>query len=114
MSWWTEEQDDVLREASFRGAAYAAAEIERHCGVRRSVRAVEMRAPRIHCSLALQTMCPEYGAVGVKINRQTGMCPLCTGRYHLERERALNEQLERKRAQAEESAEWRRYDESRT
>ena len=32
MSWWTEEQDDVLREVSFRGAAYAAAEIERRCG----------------------------------------------------------------------------------
>ncbi|WP_288735182.1 hypothetical protein [uncultured Enorma sp.] len=34
MSWWTEEQDDVLREVSFRGAEYAAAEIERRCGVR--------------------------------------------------------------------------------
>ena len=25
MSWWTEEQDDVLREVSFHGAAFAAA-----------------------------------------------------------------------------------------
>ena len=48
MSWWTEEQDDVLREVSFRGAEFAAAEIERRCGVRHSVRAVEMRASRIH------------------------------------------------------------------
>ena len=95
MSWWTEEQDDVLREVSFRGAAYAAAEIERRCGVAHSVRAVEMRASRIHCSLAIQTVCPQCGAVGVKINRQTGMCPLCTERYHLEQERAFNEQLER-------------------
>ena len=105
MSWWTEEQDDVLREVSFRGAAYAAAEIERRCGVAHSVRAVEMRASRIHCSLAVQTVCPQCGAVGVKINRQTGMCPLCTERYHLEQERAFNEQLERERAHAEESAE---------
>ena len=96
MSWWTEEQDDVLREVSFRGAAYAAAEIERRCGVAHSVRAVEMRASRIHCSLAIQTVCPQCGAVGVKINRQTGMCPLCTERYHLEQERAFNEQLERR------------------
>lgn len=59
VSWWTEEQDDVLREVSFRGAAYAAAEIERRCGVRHSVRAVEMRASRIHCSLAVQTVCPQ-------------------------------------------------------
>ena len=29
MSWWTEEQDDVLREVSFRGAVFAASEIER-------------------------------------------------------------------------------------
>ena len=58
MSWWTEEQDDVLREVSFRGAAFAAAEIERRCGVRHSVRAVEMRVSRIHCSLAVQTVCP--------------------------------------------------------
>ena len=105
MNWWTEEQDDVLREVSFRGAAYAAAEIERRCGVAHSVRAVEMRASRIRCSLAVQTVCPECGAVGVKINRQTGMCPLCTERYHLEQERAFNEQLERERAHAEESAE---------
>jgi uncharacterized Zn finger protein (UPF0148 family) len=57
-----------------------------------------MRASRIHCSLAVQTVCPQCGAVGVKINRQTGMCPLCTERYHLEQERAFNEQLERERA----------------
>lgn len=105
MSWWTEERDDVLREVSFRGAAYAAAEIERRCGVVHSVRAVEMRASRIHCSLAVQTVCPSCGAVGVKINRQTGMCPLCTERYHLEQERAFNEQLERERAACEGSAE---------
>lgn len=105
MGAWSEEQDDVLREVSFRGAEFAAAEIERRCGVRHSVRAVEMRASRIHCSLAVQTVCPSCGAVGVKINRQTGMCPLCTERYHLEQERAFNEQLERERALAEDSAE---------
>ena len=75
MSWWTEEQDDVLREVSFRGAAFAAAEIERRCGARHSVRAVEMRASRIHCSLAVQTVCPSCGAVGVKINRQMSTAP---------------------------------------
>lgn len=104
MSLWTEEQDDVLREVSFRGAAFVAAEIERRCGVRHSVRAVEMRASRIHCSLAVQTVCPSCGAVGVKINRQTGMCRRCTEEYHLAQERAFNEQLERERVAAEEAA----------
>lgn len=98
---WTEEQDDVLREVSFRGAAFAAAEIKRHCGAAHSVRAVEMRASRIHCSLAVQTVCPECGAVGVMLNRQTGMCRLCSERYHLEQERAFNEQLEREREAVE-------------
>lgn len=105
MSRWTEEQDDVLREVSFHGAERAAAEIERRCGVAHSVRAVEMRASRIHCSLAVRTVCPSCGAVGVNLNRQTGMCRRCTEEYHLEQERAFNEQLERERAEAEEAAE---------
>ena len=105
MSWWTEEQDDVLREVSFRGSAFAAAEIERRCGVRHSVRAVEMRASRIHCSLAVRTVCPSCGAVGVNLNRQTGMCRRCSEEFHLEQERVFNEQLERERVAAEEAAE---------
>ena len=64
-----------------------------------------MRASRIHCSLAVQTVCPQCGAVGVKIKRQTGMCPLCTECYHLEQERAFNEQLEREREVCERSEE---------
>lgn len=102
---WTEEQDDVLREVSFRGAAFAAAEIERRCGVAHSVRAVEMRASRIHCSLAVRTVCPSCGAVGVNLNRQTGLCRRCTEEYHLAQERAFSEQLERERAEAEDAAE---------
>ena len=103
MSWWTEEQDDVLREVSYRGAEFAAAEIERRCGVAHSVRAVEMRASRIHCSLAVRTVCPSCGAVGVNLNRQTGMCRRCSEEYHLAQERAFNEQLERERVAAEEA-----------
>ena len=104
MSGWTEEQDDILREVSYRGSVFAATEIRRRCGVRHSVRAVEMRASRIHCSLAVRTVCPSCGAAGVNINRQTGMCRRCTEEYHLEQERAFNEQLERERVEAEEAA----------
>lgn len=64
-----------------------------------------MRASRIHCSLAVQAVCPEYGAVGLKFNRQTGMCRRCTEEHHLEQGRAFNEQLERERAACEESTE---------
>lgn len=87
----------MLRECSFRGAAFARDEIERRCGAAHSLHAVELRASRIHCSLALQTVCPSCGAVGVVINRQTGLCRLCTERYHLEQERAFAEVLERER-----------------
>lgn len=71
----------------------------------RSVRAVEMRVSRNLCSLAVRTVFPSCGVVGVKINRQTGVCPLCAEHYHLEQERAFNEVLERERAAAEDSAE---------
>lgn len=98
---WDEKQDDVLRECSYRGAKYVRDEIERRCGASHSVAAVEMRASRIHCSLAVQTVCPSCGAVGVNLNRATGMCRLCSERYHLEQERAFAEVLERERAEAE-------------
>lgn len=59
---WSDEQDDVLHECSFRGARAARDEIERRCGVSHSLHAMELRASRIHSSLAVQTVCPECGA----------------------------------------------------
>lgn len=102
---WTEDEDDVLRECSYRGAAYAAGEIWRRLGIRRSVHAVEHRASRIHCSLAVLSECPECGAVGVQINQGTGMCRKCSELFHLEEEKAFNELLEAERAAAEDGAE---------
>lgn len=96
---WSDEQDDVLRECSFRGARAARDEIERRCGVSHSLHAMELRASRIHCSLAVQTVCPECGAMGVVINRQTGLCRLCTERYHLAQERAFAEVRRQRDAQ---------------
>lgn len=90
---------------SFHGAAFAAAEIARRCGVAHTVRAAEMLASRIHCSLAVQTVCPKRGRVGLTLNRQTELCPLCTDRYHLKQEWAFNKQLERERAEVEASGE---------
>lgn len=95
----------VARLAGEQHGLPAAAEIERRCGPSHFIRAVEMRASMIYCSLAAQTECPSCGAVGVKINRQTGMRPLCTERYRLEQERAFNEQLEYKRVACGQSEE---------
>ncbi len=99
---WTAEQDEVLRENAHLGAAAAASAIRRQCGARHTPKAVELRASRIRCSLALREVCPRCGTIGVGLNKQTGMCRLCTERYHLERERAFNEQLEAERAAVEE------------
>ncbi len=98
---WTAEQDDVLRESAHLGAAGAARELLSRCGARHTVRAVEMRASRIRCSLERLSECPSCGVVGAALNRQTGMCPLCTERYHLERERAFHERLLAEIADAE-------------
>lgn len=105
VSGWSTAQDDVLRECSYRGAAFCRDEIERRCGVSHSVRAVEMRASRIHVSLVVRTVCPGCGAVGVTINKGTGMCRRCSERFHLEQERAFNAMLEEERAEAEDAAE---------
>lgn len=104
MSWWTEGQDDCLRECSYRGARYVRDEIERRFGVRHTVHAVEMRASRLHVSLMVRTVCPSCGAVGVVIVKGTGMCRRCSDRFHLEEARAFGELLEAERAAAEDPA----------
>ena len=97
---WTTKQDEVIRELGHLGAAAVAAAIERECGVSRSVRAVEVRASRIHASLKVRSVCPECGVVGLRLNRQSGMCPKCTELMHLNEEIAFNEILQREREEA--------------
>lgn len=107
MSWttWTTSQNDVIRELGHQGVAAVHDAILERYGVEHSVRAIEVQASRIHASLKVKAVCPECGAVGVRLNRQTGLCPLCTERQHVEEERAFNELLEQERKQAEESSE---------
>lgn len=44
----------------------------------KSVHAVEAQASRIHANLKVLAVCPACDAVGVRLNRQSGMYPLCT------------------------------------
>ena len=97
---WTTKQDSILRELGHLGAEAVAAAIMRECGVNRSVRAVEVRASRIHASLRARPVCPDCGVVGVRLNRQSGLCPKCTELMHLEEERAFNEILQAEREEA--------------
>ena len=104
MTEWTTKQDSILRELSYLGAAAVRDALKRECGVDRSIRAIEVRASRIHASLKAQPVCPDCGVVGVRLNRQSGLCPKCTELMHLNEEIAFNEILQEEREAATDEA----------
>lgn len=101
MSRWTTAQMDTIRELGHLGAEAVRDEIERRYGVAHTVHAVEMMASRIHAPLKVQQVCPDCGVVGLRLNRQTGLCPRCTERLHLEEATAFNDLLIEERMEAE-------------
>jgi hypothetical protein len=105
MTEWTTRQDAILRELSYLGVGAVRDALKRECGVERSIRAIEIRASRIHVSLAVRPVCPDCGVVGVRLNRQSGLCPRCTELMHLEEERAFNELLQAEQEAATDAAE---------
>ena len=97
---WTTGQNDVIRELGHRGvAAVHDALVERY-GVDYSLHAIENQASRIHASLRVQTVCPGCGAVGLRLNRQSGMCATCTEKMHLDEALAFNDVLLDERLEA--------------
>ena len=105
MEAWTTKQDSILRELSYLGADAVRDALRRECGVDRSIRAIEIRASRIHASLAVRPVCPECGVVGLRLNRQSGLCPRCTELMHLNEEIAFNEILQEEREAASDEKE---------
>lgn len=105
MNFWTVKQEALIREHCHEGVRAVQDAIERECGVKRTVRAIEAHASRIRVSLKVKRVCPECGAIGVHINRQSGMCPLCTERGHVAEEEAYNELLQLEAAECEEGPE---------
>lgn len=99
---WTEDEDDIIRELSHRGAVAIADEIWDRLGIERTPHSVECRASKLHRSLRRLAQCPMCGAIGVHLNRQTGLCRGCNESYRLEEERVYHEQLELERREAEE------------
>ena len=102
---WTLRQEEVMREQCYRGAEAVRDAIERECGVRHTVRAIEAHASRIHVSLKVLDECPECHAVGVRINRQSGMCPRCTEAAHVAEEEAFHDLLKAEAEGCEEGPE---------
>ncbi|OUO62071.1 hypothetical protein B5F74_02340 [Collinsella sp. An271] len=94
MSSWTTGQEELLREMGHLGVDAVQAEMKRRFGVERSRRSIEVHASRIRCSLRKLEVCPMCGAIGVHLNRQSGMCARCTLEMHVAEEAAFNELLE--------------------
>lgn len=94
---WTTKEIDVMRANGHLGVHAVREALSRECGTDRSIRSIESQASRCHVSLRVQQVCPECGVVGVRLNRQSGMCPRCTELMHLNEEIAFNEVLEAER-----------------
>ena len=94
---WTTKEIDVMRANGHLGVKAVHDALLRECGTDRSVCSIESQASRCHVSLRVQQVCPECGVVGVRLNRQSGMCPRCTELMHLNEEIAFNEVLEAER-----------------
>lgn len=104
MARWTRRQEQILRESGHMGAEAVRERIARECGVVHSVRAIEVRASRIRASLRVLDTCPECGAIGVTLNKRSGLCPLCTEQMHLREGMAFSEVLAREREARSEGA----------
>ncbi len=102
---WTDEQDAVIRELGHKGVDAVRRELVRRCHALHTVYAIKRRAVRIHASLRKRTVCPECGAIGVHINRQSKMCIRCTELLRLEEAKAFEDLLEQERREAEEGEE---------
>lgn len=91
---WTPRQDAVLRAYCYQGAKAVQKALVKQCNSYRTLHAIEVRASRIHASLAILGECSNCGAVRVRINKLSGMCYRCTEEEHVAEEQAFNELLE--------------------
>ena len=85
---WSTGQNDVIRELGHKGVQAVHDEILDRYGVEHTLHAIEAQACRIHASLRVLDECPECHALGVRINRQSGMCKRCTEEAHVAEEEA--------------------------
>ena len=102
---WSMREVELMREVGHLGAYEVQRAPLTECGTRRTIRSIRIQASRFHVSLRVRPVCPECGVVGVRLNRQSGMCPACTERMHLAEEVAFNEVLQREREEKASEAE---------
>ena len=94
MSTWSTGQNDVIRELGYQGVQSVHDAIFDRYDVDHTLHAIEIQASRIHASLKVLDECPECHALGVRINRQSGMCKRRTEAAHVAEEEAFNALLE--------------------
>lgn len=105
MSMWSTGQNDTIRELGHKGVVAVHDAILERYGVDHTLRAIEAQASRIHASLKVQTVCPECGVVGLRINRQTHLCAACSEKLHLAESIAFNDVLMAERLEVADEAE---------
>lgn len=84
----------MIRELGYRGVQAVHDEILDRYGVDHTLHAIEAQASRIRASLRVLDECPRCHAIGVRINRQSGLCKRCTLEEHVEEAQAFNDILE--------------------
>lgn len=94
MTSWSTGQLDTIRELGHKGVQAVHDAILERYGVEHTLRAIEIKASRINASLKVLTECPGCHALGVRINRQSGMCKRCTVAAHVAEEEAYSQLLE--------------------
>lgn len=91
---WSTGQNDVIRELGHKGVQAVHDAILDRYGVEHTLHAIEVQACRIHVPLKVLNECSECHALGVRINRQSGMCRRCTEAAHVAEEEAFGQLLE--------------------
>ena len=95
-------QEGILREFGHLGVKAVRDLIAGECGVVHTERAIIAHASRIHASLRVRAVCPDCGAVGVVLNKRSGLCARCTELMHLREGVAFSEILAWEREEAAE------------
>ena len=102
---WTTGQNETIRELGHKGVEAVRKALFDRYGVNRSLHAIEAQASRIHVSLKVLTECPGCHAIGVHINRQSGMCKRCTEEAHVAEEEAFHDLLKAEAERCEDGPE---------
>lgn len=105
MAAWTTGQDRLLFDEGHKGVVEVQRQLESKFGVKRTQQAIQRRASRIGASLSKYEICPSCGMRIDHLVRGTGLCPVCSERYHIEEHRRYSAYLT---SQVKKSEEYRR------